>query len=238
MLLRRLREAPRGASQRGLLGRCDQAALATALTLRPQAQNSTVVAIAGGPAERENAVLDFALSSGVDRAIRVFDPMLDQVDYHSVAMVLAKTVSRAGFDLVLVGDSSEEEMHGVIGPAVAEWLRIPHVSGVHEVRVTEDGQAILATRRDSGVRTLRLPVPALLTILSCPNIEVAVNRNTGAPTETVELATLGVSAAELKHREPCKGHTEAAPTRPGAIMLDPGELVLRLRRDRVLDRTG
>ena len=240
VLLRRLRGTPEGHEgyrpAGGLIGRCDDAALRAVLALRAEAGGATVTAVAAGPADREDEVLQHALAAGVDCAVRVSDPGLAWVDYHGVARVLAAAIRRIGHDLIVAGDRSEDEAQGAVGPAVAEWLQVPHLTGAIDVRFAGKNGApgVLVTRRDPGhVRTLKVPLPALLTVISFPRPVTPVPKTTAI--ESIELSSLGIQAAELKHRDGCMG--DALPvrvTKNATVVKDADELVSRLREERLV----
>src|SRR5690606_21260663 len=118
VLLSRLYEAPdRPAAT--LLGHCSDAALRAAVRVRDRL-GGTLAAVAMGPDEHERPVLVAALAAGCDRAVRVHAPDCDDLDYLGVATVLAAAVRRLGCDLLLCGDTGENERTGAVGPAVAE----------------------------------------------------------------------------------------------------------------------
>jgi electron transfer flavoprotein beta subunit len=236
VLLRRLRARPDGAPAPDVLGCCDQAALRAALALKRAGH--TLVAVAAGTAEREDPALRLALGAGADRALRIDDPGLEAVDYHGVARALAGAIKLAGFDLVLAGDRSEDEVQGAVGPAVAEVLGVPHLTGVLELKLDQGNgaaQAAVATRRDAGaIRTLRLPLPALLTIVSAEGkLEAAPAE--GGKIEALDLEAVGIQAAEIRHRDRCVGRAHPVRVVRNATMVtEPRELVARLRDDRLL----
>jgi electron transfer flavoprotein alpha/beta subunit len=249
VLLRRLRAKPDGSPARETLGRCDEAALAAGLALRAAAgPRARLHAIAAGIAAREEPALVHALRRGADSALRVHDPALEGVDFWGVARALAAAVEKVGFDLVLVGDRSEDEGQGAVGPAVAERLGIPHLSGALDVRLDDAGAAVLATRRElAHVRTLRLALPALVTVAAFPDaagtraaepLPEAPAADGGLETtiRAVGLDSLGIQALELKHRDRCVGR--ASPVRlshNATLIRDPAQLVARLRADHLLE---
>lgn len=242
-LLRRLRARPDGAPAGQLMGCCDEAALRAALAIKAAVPGATLCAVGAGPGGREDAVLLQALALGADRAIRIDDPGLESVDYHGIARALAGAVKTCGFDLLLAGDRSEDEVQGAVGPAVAELLAVPHLTGVLDLRLPGadgggDPRAVLATRRDAGVvRTLRLPLPALLTIVSYAGkpLAPALGQAGKGPVATLDLAAVGIQAMELKHRDRCVGRAHPVRVaRNATVVADPAELIARLRDDRLL----
>ena len=227
VLVRRPRAAPDGTPAPNLLGRCDDAALRAAVAL-----STRVTVVAAGPAEREDAALRHALGRGAERAVRVWDPGLDGVDYHAVAQVLAAATRKLGFDLVLAGDRSDDEGDGAVGPAVAEALGVPHLTAAIDVGL--DGDAARAKRRDSGVeRTLRLRLPAVVTVASSPATPAPPSRP--GRFAALDLADLGIHAFEVRPRLHCQG-TPTRTAAPAPILAErPDELIARLARDHLLE---
>ena len=78
-----------------------------------------------------------------------------------------------------------------------------------------------------------MPLPALLTVVSFPRHVAAAARTSAI--ESIELSSLGIQAAELKHRDGCMG--DALPvrvTKNATVVKDADELVARLREERLV----
>ena len=236
VLLRRLRARPDGAGATRLCGTCDEAALRAALGARAAIPGATVTAVAAGPAASEDAVLRWALGAGADKAVRVDDPALLTVDYQGLGRALGGAARSLGADLVLCGDRSEDEVQGAVGPAVAEALGIAHVTGVHDVKVAA-GAATISRREGGFVRTLRVKLPTLLGVTSQNGVALPAHDKIDSvkPIQALDLAAVGLSAAELKHRDRCLGKAHPVRVvRNATLVKDPDELVARLREDRLL----
>jgi electron transfer flavoprotein beta subunit len=236
VLLRRLRARPDGAGATRLCGTCDEAALRAALAARAAVAGSTLVALSAGPAASEDGVLRWALAAGADKAVRVDDAALQTVDYQGLGRALGGAARSLGADLVLCGDRSEDEVQGAVGPAVAEALGIVHVTGVHDVKVVA-GSATVSRREGGFERTLRLRLPALLGVTSQNGVALPPHDklDTNRPIQALDLAAVGLSAAELKHRDRCLGKAHPVRVvRNATLVKDPDELVARLREDRLL----
>ncbi len=150
-----------------------------------------------------------------------------------VARVLAAATKQLGFDLVLIGDRSADEGQGAVGPAVAEALSVPHLSAALDVQLDDD--AAIARRRDDGhVRTLRLPLPALIAVTRSAAEAPSVTLREGAVIESLSLDELGIQAPELRHRLRCVGAAIPADRAPATMLAGAGELIARLRDDRLL----
>jgi electron transfer flavoprotein beta subunit len=120
--------------------------------------------------ELAEAVLLSCLAMGADRAIRVWEPELEDVDPLAIAAVLAAVAAVEEPDLILCGAQSSDGANAATGVALAGLLDLPRaaiVSGV-EADVGEEGEgAGLIVQRDlegGAVEVLRITTPALLTI--------------------------------------------------------------------------
>ncbi len=252
-MVRRLRGTPDGAAAGEVLGECERAAMAAAVTLRSELP-AHVTAIAVGPARREDRVLAMALRSGCDAAVRVYDKNLHNLDYLGVAHILAAAANHLGFDLILCGDRSQDERQGAIGLAVAELLEVPHVSSlVTDLQTDENG--LIATRRaGKRIHSLRVSLPSVVTVARFPHREpkgdiggepAAEKALDDKPTPDrkpprtlieLDLAALGLTSRELKHRSQFLGRARKVRTRRQALLLpDAAALVSRLRADHLLE---
>lgn len=251
LLLRRLRGAPDHVAEHAVLGQCERAALAAAMKLREEL-SGTLTTVAVGPASREERVLAMTLRAGCDRAVRVYDRKLGELDYLGVAQILAATAKHLGFDLILCGDRSEDELQGAVGPAVAAALEVPHRTGLCDVRGrVEDGQCKLDLRhRACGqFHLLRCAPPMVLCVSTFPRArhprdrqEERASSEPGAVSihsgtmERLSLAELGLDPRALSHRRRFLGRPRA--TREGCnatLFTDASELVSRLVGDRLLE---
>ncbi len=236
VLMRRLRARPDGAGASRLCGTCDESALRAALAARAANPGATVTALSAGPGISEDPVLRWALGAGADRAVRVDDNALLTVDYQGLGRALGGAARALGADLVFCGDRSEDEVQGAVGPAVAEALGIAHVTGAHDIKVAA-GAATLTRREGGFVRTLRVRLPALLGVTSQAGAVLPPHdkQDQSKPIQALDLAAVGLSAAELKHRDRCLGKAHPVRVvRNATLVKDPDELVARLREDRLL----
>jgi electron transfer flavoprotein beta subunit len=83
-----------------------------------------VVTVTIGP-ERSGEVIRQALAKGADRAIRVWDDTLEDIDVLDPTMkaqLLAAIVEEEESDLVLTGVQSGDDANGATGVALAETI--------------------------------------------------------------------------------------------------------------------
>ena len=236
-LLRRLRASPDGATAAALLGPCEEAALGTALALcaavKQGGGKATLEVLAVGP-EQDDEALAFALACGADEAFRVWSPALDGTDFLATAQVLAAAVRLRGSTWVLCGDRSADEALGATGPAVAEFLGVPHLTGARGIRLGEDGPLLVRHRGGDVVRELRVRPPAVLCVAEGPALTPPAaakkRRSRKSVPQRLELSALGIMAEQLRHRQRFLG---AAAPRQGAAEIFPSAeaLVDRLKSD-------
>jgi hypothetical protein len=227
VLLQRPHEAP-GRPAPALLGPCDAAALSAAVRLRDRL-GGTLAALVMGPDEHQQPVLAAAAQAGCDRTVRVHAPDCDGLDYLGAATVLAAAVRRLGCDLLLCGDTGENERTGATGPAVAELLGFAHLTGVLAVDVdggataaaTDDAAGDAAERSTAGategslvvahhgngrIHRLRWPLPAALCLLAPVSVPVSDTAATGerpgsdGATHAPQVETLGLDELGLHDR--------------------------------------
>jgi electron transfer flavoprotein beta subunit len=233
VLLRRLRPRNRRSRTPDLLGRCERAALATALAVKREA-GAQVTALAVGPARYEQRALQLALRAGCDRAVGVLYPAADSVDYLGVARVIAAALRRDPVDLVVCGSRSQDEVVGAVGPAVAELLDLPHLSSLVDLSL-QDG-TIVAVRRAAGKLhrfSCRPPLVACIDEFRRAAVDGA-RAASRAEVVSVQLGELDVRAAELSVRSDFAGSARTTRARAATIVSGAAELVSRLADDELL----
>ena len=125
-----------------------------------------VVALTLGPDKAAEA-LRVALAIGADAGIHINDPAFGSKNELFAAQLVAEAVKKddTGFDLVLCGKYNIDLDAGAFGPALAEYLDLPHVGAVQGLDVADDGKSLVARRRIEGAEeVVECELPVLLTI--------------------------------------------------------------------------
>lgn len=144
----------------------DEYALEAALRLTengkaPKQRLGEVVVVTLGPKECDQT-LRSALATGADRAIRV-DATDDALDGRLVALALKTLVLAEKPDLVLLGKQAVDGDSNQVGQRLAELLDWPMATFAATIR--EEAGALLVGREvDGGVLTLRVGLPAVVTV--------------------------------------------------------------------------
>jgi electron transfer flavoprotein beta subunit len=144
----------------------DEYALEAALRLTengkaPKQRLGEVVVVTIGPKEVEQT-LRAALATGADRAIRV-DATDDQLDGRLVANALKSIVDAEKPDLVLMGKQAVDGDSNQVGQRLAELLDFPMATFAATIK-EEDGVLLVGREVDGGVLTVRVKLPALVTV--------------------------------------------------------------------------
>lgn len=174
----------------------DELAVEEALRLK-QDKGGAVTLVSAGP-ERAVEALRTGLAMGADNAMLVSDPALESLDGIGVAKVLAAAIKTLAPDLVIAGQRAVDDDAYLVGPAVAEFLGIPHVSMVVKQSIA-DGRITCQRTVEGGTLTFEAALPALITTqrglnepryASLPGIMKAKKK----PIDRKTLTDLGLSA--------------------------------------------
>ncbi len=144
----------------------DEYAVEAALRLtengtNPKARAGEVVVVTFGPKETEQT-LRAALATGADRAIRV-DVADDKLDGDLVARALKALVEKEKPDVVLMGKQAVDGDSNQVGQILAELLDWPMATFAATIK-EEQGSLLVGREVDGGVATLRVKLPAVVTV--------------------------------------------------------------------------
>ena len=145
----------------------DEFGVELAVQLKEKRSDVTeIVAVTLGPDKAAEA-LRVALAMGADAAIHINDAAFETTNEVFAAQVIAEAVRKddTGFDLIVCGKYNIDLDAGALGPALAEFLDLPHVGAVQGLEISDDGKQFTARRRIEGAEeVVEGNLPALLTI--------------------------------------------------------------------------
>ncbi len=123
-----------------------------------------VVVMTMGPPQAKDALTE-ALAMGADRALHLLDRAFAGSDTLATSRALSMAIEKEKpFDMVLCGKYSVDAETGHIGPEVAEFLGIPHVSGATKVELCDSlDRAVVESETDYGFQRVEASIPLLLT---------------------------------------------------------------------------
>jgi electron transfer flavoprotein beta subunit len=184
--------------QESIVSPYDEYAIEEALKTKEEKGGETV-ALTVGPDSAESA-LRTCLNLGVDRAMIVKEPSLLGGDAFGVAKILAAVLKPMEPDMIWLGKQSIDEENSTVGPALAEYLGLPHVSVVMGVEWIDDKKIRVQRDVEGGKEILEVTLPAVLTAnkglnepryASLRNIMAAKKK----PIEAVDVSALGLDAS-------------------------------------------
>lgn len=136
----------------------DDYAIEEAIKLK-EAHGAEITVISAGPAGARDAV-SRALAMGADKGILI-EVAANDLDTRRLARMLADQLAGGGWDLILTGQSSDDNGTGQIGPQVAEYLGLPSVSSV--IRLEANGSTISMVRdTEDGKQKVSVETPVLV----------------------------------------------------------------------------
>ena len=175
----------------------DEIALEEALRIKERGGAEEVVIATIGPADCQ-AQLRTGLAMGADRALHVqADGVIEPL---VAARALLKLVEREQPFLVIVGKQAIDDDNSQTGPMLAALWNRPQVTFASKVELSE-GKARITREVDTGLETLEVDLPALVTTdlrlnepryVKLPDIMKAKKK----PLETLTMASLGVEARQ------------------------------------------
>jgi len=142
----------------------DRHALEEAVAIKEQLGGKVTV-ITMGPPQAE-AVLREAIACGADDGVLISDRAFAGADTWATSYTLAMAVKTLGdFDLILCGKQAIDGDTAQVGPGLACRLQVPFATCVQKTRKVTEEFIEIERMMDDGFDVLRLPLPALLTVV-------------------------------------------------------------------------
>jgi electron transfer flavoprotein beta subunit len=164
---------------------------------------------------------------GADEAILLEDPAFVGGDEYATAKALSVAMRGKELDMILCGKEAFDDSAGIVGPLVAEFLGIPHVTTVVKMDLTPDRRQVIVEREiEGGKEVIKAPLPVLLSAqkgLNEPRVPPVMGVMKAMRTEIkkLDLAAIGLPQAEAGKagsREEIV-HYHRPPERPAVTMI-------------------
>jgi electron transfer flavoprotein beta subunit len=207
----------------------DEIAVEEAVHLKERGIATETIAITFGVTQAQET-LRTAIAMGIDRAIYV--PMETEIQSLGVARALKKIIDKEKPDLVIMGKQAIDNDSSQTGPILAAMLGWPQGTFASKVEIAE-GEVKVTREIDSGLETIALKLPALVTTdlrlnepryASLPNIMKAKKK----PIEIINIADLGVDVSPTLDTL----KVEPPPVRKGGIKVaDVATLIDKLKNE-------
>jgi len=140
----------------------DDYALEEAVRIKEK-QGGTVTVITIGPQDSAST-LRKCLARGADKAIRLTDTKFEGSDAYAIAKILHSIIKTLHYDLILTGMQAADDGNAMVGPILAEMLRIPHATIVKKIELAS-GTAKVNRELEGGLEEqIEIKLPALFSI--------------------------------------------------------------------------
>ena len=142
----------------------DLNALEQALKLKETYPGSKVTILTMGPA-RAAEIIREGMYRGADGGIVLSDRAFAGADTLATSYALSAAIKKIGdFDIIIGGRQAIDGDTAQVGPQVAEKLGIPQVTYAEEIMDVKDGKVTVKRRIESGVETVKAPLPLVITV--------------------------------------------------------------------------
>ncbi|RMD96093.1 MAG: electron transfer flavoprotein subunit beta/FixA family protein [Calditrichaeota bacterium] len=140
----------------------DDHAIEEALLLKEEYGGSvTVMALDG---EETDKLLYTAIAKGADRGVKVMGDLPPGTPTHTVAKAMANALSGMEYDLILTGVQAADDRDGQLGVILANYLGLPHISVVSEVKVNGNVASVHKEYSGGVMAEFEVDLPAVLGI--------------------------------------------------------------------------
>ncbi len=106
------------------------------------------------------------LTMGLPRASEIIrEAIYRGADTLATSYSLAQAVKKFGnYDIILGGRQAIDGDTAQVGPQIAEKLGLPQVTYAEEILELKDGHVVVKRRLESGVETVKAPLPCVVTV--------------------------------------------------------------------------
>jgi len=177
----------------------DLNALEQALRLKDLYPGTKVTLLTMGPGRAAEIVRE-GLYRGADGGVVLSDRAFAGSDTLATSYALATAIRKLGkYDIIIGGRQAIDGDTAQVGPQVAEKLGLPQVTYAEEIHGIEDGKAVVLRRIESGVETVKAPLPLVVTVNgSAPECRPRNARNLQKYKYAAAASELAVSEDELR----------------------------------------
>jgi len=146
----------------------DMHAIEAGLQIREKVGGNITV-ITMGPPQAEVALRD-AISMGADEAVLLTDKAFAGSDTWATSYTLSKVIEKLGAEIIICGKQAIDGDTAQVGPEIAEFLTIPHISYVRKIEDITQNSIIVQRLMDEGYDIVESLLPVLLTVVKELNV--------------------------------------------------------------------
>ena len=155
-----------------------------------------ITALTMGPPQSEK-ILKEAFMMDADEAVLLTDRAFAGADVLATSYTLSQAIESLGkIDLIICGKQTTDGDTAQVGPAISEFLKIPHIANVSEIVEISDTSITLYQEQSDKYRLLvNVPYPCLITVekdicmVRLPSYNVGI-KNKDKQIKTLTLADM------------------------------------------------
>ncbi|MDP2842090.1 MAG: electron transfer flavoprotein subunit beta/FixA family protein [Acetobacterium sp.] len=137
--------------------------LETAFRLKEEL-GGTITTLSMGPLQSKAVLLE-SFYMGADAGCLLSDRKFGGADVWATSYTLAQGTKKLGdFDLIICGKQTTDGDTAQVGPEMAEFLGIPHVTNVIKILAADEKGLTLQMNMEESLEILRIPYPCLITV--------------------------------------------------------------------------
>ena len=141
----------------------DLYALETAVKLKEKMGGNVTVVSMGPP--QASAIIKEAFMMGADEGYLFSDRKFAGSDVLATSYTLSQGIKAIGkFDLIICGKQTTDGDTAQVGPAVAEYLKIPHITWVSNIREVDEEKITVEQDMAESIEAAELMYPCLITV--------------------------------------------------------------------------
>ncbi len=144
-----------------VIGSADLHAIEMALQIKEKFGGEITLISMGIPSNEKQ--LREGLGYGCDKAVLISDRKLGGADALATSYSLAKGIEKlGGFDLVLLGNASDDGATAHVPTQVGEMLGVPHITDVQEYEMNDESSITVSKQLGNLKNTYKVALPAVL----------------------------------------------------------------------------
>jgi electron transfer flavoprotein beta subunit len=180
----------------------DSLAVEEALRIKEQVGEGTVTVVTLGT-QKSLEALRTGIAMGADEAVILEDPTFVGGDECATAKALATAVKGMTWDIIFCGREAFDDSSGIVGPLVAEFLGIPHITMAVKVDLIPEERAVIVEREiEGGKEIIKAPLPVLVSAqkgLNEPRVPpvTGVMKAMRSEIKKLDAAALGLAQDEV-----------------------------------------
>lgn len=160
-----------------------------------------VVAISMGPKQAEFTLRE-ATARGADEGILLHGSRFAGSDTWATSVVLGNAIDKVGdYDLIFTGEKTVDGDTGQVGPEVAQFLDIPHVSFVSNVLDRREDEVEVETEVWNATFVKKMKLPGLLTFTKDVNEPRLPSFKAKSAARKAEIETWGAEELSIDAEE-------------------------------------